>query len=229
VRGKVFTKLAREIIVAARAGGGNPDANPRLRLVIQKARENSMPADNIKRAIQRGTGELEGANYEELTYEGYGPAGVALLLEAMTDNKNRTVAEIRHAFSRNGGTLGENGSVSWLFDHKGLISIPAGAADEETVMTVALDAGADDVKALGDEFEVVTEPERFEAVREAFESAGIPLASAEVTMVPKNTIQLEGKDAQQMIRLMDALEDLDDVSNVYANFDISDEELEAAA
>ena len=228
VRGKMFTKLAREIIVAAK-GGGNPDANPRLRLAIQKARENSMPADNIKRAIQRGTGELEGANYEEVTYEGYGPAGVAILLEVMTDNRNRTVAEIRHAFSRNGGALGEQGCVSWLFDHRGLISVPSDGTDEETVMTVALEAGADDIRTEEDEFEVITSPEHFDAVKEALEAAEVPVSVAELTMVPQNTIHLEGKDAQQMLRLMDALEDLDDVSNVFANFDISDEELEEAA
>lgn len=229
VRGKMFTKLAREIIVAAKAGGGNPDANPRLRLSIQKARENSMPADNIKRAIQRGTGELEGVNYEEVTYEGYGPAGVAILVETMTDNRNRTVAELRHAFSRNGGSLGEQGCVSWLFDHKGVLSVPSEETDEETVMTVALEAGAEDVKTEIDAYEVVTTPDQFDAVKEAFEAENVPLAAAELTMVPQNTIHLEGKDAQQMLRLMDALEDLDDVSNVYANFDISDEELEEAA
>ncbi|MBW3622230.1 MAG: YebC/PmpR family DNA-binding transcriptional regulator [Armatimonadetes bacterium] len=229
VRSKMFTKLAREIIVAAKGGGGNSDANPRLRLAVQKARDNSMPADNIKRAIQRGTGEIEGANYEEITYEGYGPAGVALLVEVTTENRNRTVAVIRHAFSRNGGTLGESGCVSWLFDHKGILSVPSDAADENTVMTVALEAGADDVRTEEDEYEVITTPENFEAVKAAFEEAGVPVSVAEITMVPQNTIHLEGKEAQQMLRLMDALEDLDDVSNVYANFDISEDELEVAA
>jgi YebC/PmpR family DNA-binding regulatory protein len=228
-RGKIFTKLAREIIVAAKAGGGNPDANARLRLAIQKARENSMPADNIKRAVQRGTGELDGANYEEVTYEGYGPAGVAILVEATTDNRNRTVAEIRHAFSRNGGSLGEQGCVNWLFDRKGVISVPSDQADEDTVMSAALDAGADDVRTEEGEFEVVTQPEALEAVRQAFEGAKIPMTVAEVSMIPQNTVRLEGKDAQQMLRLMEALEDLDDVSNVYANFDISDEEMQEAA
>jgi YebC/PmpR family DNA-binding regulatory protein len=228
-RGKIFTKLAREIIVAARAGGGNPDANARLRLAVQKARENSMPAENIKRAIQRGSGELEGANYEELNYEGYGPGGVALLVEVTTDNRNRTVAEIRHAFSRNGGTLGEQGCVGWLFERKGILSISPESADEETVMTVALEAGADDIRTEEDEFEVVTQPEDFEPVRQAFEEAKIPLAAAEISMVPQNTVRLEGKEAQQMLRLMEALEDLDDVANVYANFDISDEEMQEAA
>jgi len=228
-RGKVFTKLAREIIVAAKAGGGNPDANARLRLAVQKARENSMPADNIKRAIQRGTGELDGASYEEVTYEGYGPGGVALLVEATTDNRNRTVAEIRHAFSRNGGSLGEQGCVGWLFDRKGIVNIPVEGADEDTVMTVALEAGADDVRTEEDAYEVVSEPEAFDAVREAFEAAKIPLSVAEVTMVPQNTVPLDGKEAQQMLRLMEAIEDLDDVSNVYANFDIPDEEMQEAA
>ena len=229
VRGKIFTKLAREIIVAAKAGGGNPDANARLRSAIQAARENSMPAENIKRAIQRGTGELDGANYEEVNYEGYGPGGVAILIEATTDNRNRTVAEIRHAFSRNGGTLGEQGCVGWLFERRGMIAIDKESADEDTVMTVALDAGADDVQSESDEFDVITQPETFEAVRQAFEEAKIPVASGEVTMVPQNTVQLEGKEAQQMLRLMEALEDLDDVSNVYANFDIPDEEMQEAA
>ena len=228
-RGKIFTKLAREIIVAARAGGGNPDANARLRLAVQKARENSMPAENIKRAIQRGAGELDGASYEEVTYEGYGPGGVAILVEATTDNRNRTVAEIRHAFSRNGGSLGEQGCVGWLFDRKGILSIPVDAADEDTVMTVALEAGADDVRTEDDAYEVVTQPEQLEPIREAFEAAKIPLSVAEVTMVPQNTVHLDGKEAQQMLRLMEAIEDLDDVSNVYANFDISDDEMQQAA
>jgi YebC/PmpR family DNA-binding regulatory protein len=229
VRGKVFTKLTREIIVAAKEGGGNPDANARLRLAVQKARENSMPADTIKRGIQRGTGEIDGANYEETTYEGYGPGGVALLIEATTDNRNRTVAEIRHAFSRNGGTLGEKGSVSWLFDHRGIISVPTAGTDEDTVMTVALDAGAEDFRTEGDEYEVVTQPNSLEAVRQAFEDAKIPVTVAEITMVPQTTVHLEGKEAQQMLRLMEVLEDLDDVSNVYANFDIPDEEMQEAA
>jgi YebC/PmpR family DNA-binding regulatory protein len=228
-RGKIFTKLAREIIVAARAGGGNPDANARLRLAVQKARESSMPAENIKRAIQRGSGELEGANYEELVYEGYGPGGVALLVEVTTDNRNRTVAEIRHAFSRNGGTLGEQGCVGWLFERKGIISISPENADEDTVMTVALEAGADDIRTEEDGYEVVTQPEDFEPVRQAFEDSKIPMEAAEISMVPQNTVHLEGKEAQQMLRLMEVLEDLDDVANVYANFDISDEEMQEAA
>ncbi len=229
VRGKIFTKLTREIIVAAKDGGGNPDANARLRLAVQKARENSMPADTIKRAIQRGTGEIDGANYEEVVYEAYGPSGVAILVETTTDNRNRTVAELRHAFSRNAGTLGEQGCVAWLFDHQGLLSIPVTEADEDTVMTLALEAGADDVRTEGDEYEIVTTPEAFEVVRQAFEDAKITPSNAEISMVPKTTVPLEGKEAQQMLRLLDALEELDDVGDVYANFDISEEEMQAAA
>jgi YebC/PmpR family DNA-binding regulatory protein len=219
-RGKTFTKLAREIIVAAKAGGGNPDANVRLRIAIQKARESSMPAENIKRAVQRGTGELEGVNYDELTYEGYGPGGAAVLVETLTDNRNRTVAELRNLFSKNGGSLGEQGCVAWIFDPRGLISIPKNGTDEEKVMMAALEAGADDVRVEEETFDVVTAPEDLPTVRQAVDAAGLTYTMAEVTMLPKSTVELQGKEAQQMIRLMETLEDHDDVQHVYANFDI---------
>ncbi|MGC8833191.1 MAG: YebC/PmpR family DNA-binding transcriptional regulator [Armatimonadota bacterium] len=228
-RGKTFTKVSREIIVAVKQGGPNPDANPRLRLALQKAKEVSMPAETVRRAIQRGTGEGEVANYEEVSYEGYGPGGVAVLVECLTDNRNRTVSEVRHCFTRNGGTLGESGCVAWVFEPKGLISIPAESADEDTVLAVALEAGAEDVRTDQDGYEVITAPEDIQQVRKAFEDAGIAFTSAQVTMLPKTTVKLEGKEAQQMLKLMEMLEDLDDVQNVYANFDIPDEVLQAAA
>jgi YebC/PmpR family DNA-binding regulatory protein len=226
-RGKTFTKLAREIIIAAKEGGGNPDGNPRLRLAIQKARENSMPAENIKRAVQRGSGELEGVNYEEVTYEGYGPGGVAVMVSAVTDNRNRTVAEIRNLFNRNGGNLGESGCVAWTFDQKGLLSVSKDAASEDDVLLVALDAGAEDVRTEQETFDVITAPESFSAVREALTTAGIPTLQAEVTMLPRSTVRLDGKEANQMLRLMEVLEDQDDVQNVYANFDIEESVLAA--
>src|SRR5438094_4551027 len=192
-RGKAFTKLAREIIVAAKAGGGNPDANVRLRMAIQKARESSMPAENIKRAVQRGTGELEGVNYDELTYEGYGPGGVAVLVEVLTDNRNRTVAELRNLFSKNGGSLGEQGCVAWIFDPKGLISVAKNGTDEESVMMAALEAGAEDVRVEEETFDVVTAPEDLPAVRQALDGARITYTLAEATMLPKSTVELQGK------------------------------------
>jgi YebC/PmpR family DNA-binding regulatory protein len=228
-RGKTFTKLSREIIMAARAGGGNPDSNMRLRMAIQKARENSMPQDRIKSCIQRGTGELEGAHYEELTYEGYGPSGVAVLVETATDNRNRTVAEIRNIFSKCGGNLGESGCVAWLFNPRGLIVISKQGRTEDQVMEAAIEAGADDVKSEEDTFDVYTAPEDFAAVRDALEGAGFTIVNADVTMVPTTTIRVEGKDAQQMLRLMEQLEDHDDVQNVYANFDIEDSVLASLA
>jgi YebC/PmpR family DNA-binding regulatory protein len=221
-RGKIFTKLAREIIVAAKEGGGNPEANARLRLAVQKARDASMPQENIKRAIQRGTGELEGVNYEELTYEGYGPGGAAVMVDVLTDNKNRTVAEVRNIFSKPGGSLGESGCVAWIFDPKGLISVPKDGLDEDTVMMAALDAGAEDVRSEEETFDVITSSEDLPAVRQALTDAGIPFTLAEVTMLPKSTVELKGKEAQQMIRLMEQLEDHDDVQHVYANFDIAE-------
>jgi YebC/PmpR family DNA-binding regulatory protein len=219
-RGKAFTKLAREIIVAAKAGGGNPDANARLRLAIQKARENSMPADNIKRAIQRGTGELDGINYDEISYEAYGPGGAAVMVDTLTDNRNRTVADLRNLFSKNGGSLGEQGCVAWIFDPKGIISVPKEKADEETVMMAALEAGAEDVRAEEETYDVITAPEDLPAVRQALDAAKIPYTLAETTMLPKSTVELQGKEAQQMLRLLESLEDHDDVQHVYANFDI---------
>jgi YebC/PmpR family DNA-binding regulatory protein len=228
-RGKAFTKLAREIIVAAKAGGGNPDGNVRLRMAIQKARDNSMPAENIKRAIQRGSGELDGVNYDELTYEGYGPGGVAVMVDTLTDNRNRTVAELRNLFSKTGGSLGEQGCVAWIFDPKGIITVPKDKTDEETVMMAALEAGAEDVRVEEETFDVVTAPEDLPTVRQALEAANIPFTLAETTMLPKNSVQLQGKEAQQMVRLMEGLEDHDDVQNVYANFDIPESVMAALA
>ena len=231
-KGKVFTKLAREIIVAAKDGGGNPDMNQRLRMAVDKAREASMPAENIKRAIQRGTGELgDGASYQEMFYEGYAPGGTAVMVSVLTDNKNRTVADLRSIFSQNGGSLGETGGVGWMFDQKGLISIEKSQIEEDYLLQAALDAGAEDVRNEPDSetFDVITEPSAFNAVRQALEGSGIKPASAEITMLPQSTVQLQGKEAQQVLRLMDMLDDQDDVQEAYANFDISEQELEAAA
>jgi YebC/PmpR family DNA-binding regulatory protein len=224
-RGKVFTKIVKEIATAAKLGGGDADANPRLRTAIEKAKEVNMPHDNIKKAVMKGTGELPGVSYEEYLYEGYGPAGVAVMVEVMTDNKNRTVPEIRHIMSKNGGSLGESGCVSWIFEKKGYILVNKSKSSEDAVMTAALDAGAEDMKndPAEDNFEVLTSPEDFSAVKDALEKAGIAVESAEVTMLPKNYIVLDEKTADQMVRLIDALEDNDDVQNVYANFDIPDD------
>ncbi len=219
-RGKIFTKLSREIIMAARAGGGSPDANLRLRMAIQKARENSMPQDKIRTAIQRGTGEVEGVVYEEMTYEGYGPEGVAVLVECATDNRNRTVAELRNIFSKSGGNLGESGCVAWQFSPRGIISVAREGRSEDAMMEVALDVGADDVKTEDETYDFYASPEDFAAVRDAMTATGLPVLSADVTMLPSTTIMLDGKPAQQMLRLMEQLEDHDDVQNVYANFDI---------
>lgn len=227
-RGNLFTKLAREIIMAAKAGGGNPETNLRLRLAIQKARENSMPQENIKRSIQRGTGELEGENYEEVVYEGYGPGGTAVIVECATDNKNRTVANIRNIFSKCGGRLGETGSVAYRFRPVGRITVNANATTEEDLFNAAIEAGAEDVRLEDDVFVVVAQPEDFAAVRQAIETAGISIASAEYTMEPLDTVHLEGKDAEQMLRLLDRLEEDDDVQNVHANFEIPEEIMEAA-
>ncbi len=229
-RGARFTKLAREIIVAAKQGGGNPDANLRLRLAIQKARENSMPQDKIKNAIQRGTGEIEGVNYEEVTYEGYGPNAVALLVECATDNRNRTVADIRNIFNKNGGRLGESGSVAYLFGPPaGVITVSRTVTDEDSLIAVALEAGAEDVKAEEETFDVYTGPGELGRVVEALEAAGIKSLGSEITRIPTNTVRVEGKDAQQVLRLLEMLEDHDDVQKVHANFDIPDEVLESAA
>jgi len=230
-RGKLFTKIAREIIVAAKEGGGSPDTNLRLRLAMQKARENSMPQDNIKRAIQRGTGETgESTNFEEITYEGYGPAGVAIMVSCLTDNRNRTVAELRNIFTKSGGNLGESGCVGWMFDARGLVQIQNGSADEDSVMMATLDAGAEDIRADGDTIEVLCQPEDLQKVRDAVTQAGIEYTSAEITMLPQSTVRVEdSKEAGRILRLMDALEDNDDVQQVYANFDIPDEILQEAA
>ena len=226
-RGKIFSKLNKEITVAARMGGGDPDGNPRLRSAILAAKAENMPKDNIERAIKKGTGELEGVNYEEMTYEGYGPGGVAMLVECLTDNKNRTVADIKYIFDRHGGNLGEPGCVAWMFEKKGLISFDKDGVDEEKLLEVALEAGAEDVKEESDGFDVYTPPSDFETVKEAFDNAELKYSSSSVSMIPQNTIKLEGKKAEQMINLMEALEDNDDISNVYANFDIPDEVMEA--
>lgn len=227
-KGKVFSRLSKEVIAAARAGGGNPDGNMRLKTAIEKAKEANLPAENIKRAILKGTGELGGAHYEEIVYEGYGPGGTAVMLEIMTDNRNRTAGEIRYIFSRNGGNLGETGCVSWMFEEKGVITVEkeANKVSEEDLMMIALDAGAEDLKDEGDVFEIATGPEDVEAVKGALVGAGIKVESAETSMVPKNTVEITGDDAQKMLKLMDALEEHDNVSNVYANFDIPESEME---
>lgn len=225
-RGKQFGKIIKEITVAARIGGGDMDANPRLRTAVASAKAINMPADNIKRAIQRGTGELEGTQYEEVVYEGYGPGGVAVFVDIMTDNKNRTVAEVRHIFTKNGGNLSEPGSVAWMFSKKGLFMVDEEAVGEERLMDVALEAGAEDISHEEGSYEVTCPWEEFESVREALAEADIPTTLAEITQVPQSTVQLEGSQAQQMLRLMDALEDHDDVQKVSANFDIPAEVME---
>ena len=228
-RGKTFTRLIKEIMIAARSGGGDIDSNARLRTAVAAAKAVSMPADNIKRAIMRGTGELEGGQIEEFTYEGYGPGGTAIIVEVATDNKNRTVSEIRHVFSKNGGNLGEQGSVAWMFERKGQILIEQENAKEDDLMNLVLEAGADDLRNDGDSWEVVTAPEALPAVQEAIQKAGIPVAAASVAMLPKNTVQVEGKNANAVLKLTEALEDHDDVQNVFSNFDIEDKEMEALA
>ncbi|MBI4654753.1 MAG: YebC/PmpR family DNA-binding transcriptional regulator [Nitrospirae bacterium] len=224
-RGKLFSKVSKEIIVAAKMGGGDPNSNSRLRSAIEKARDISMPSENIKKAIMRGTGELQGASYEEIVYEGYGPGGVAIMMEVFTDNKNRTVSEIRNIMSKYGGNMGETGCVSWMFDKKGYILIGKKQTDEDTLMSLTLDAGAEDIKndPAEENYEVITAPEDMKAVKEAIEKADIKVNLAEITMLPKNYIRLESYDADKMLKLMEALEDHDDVQNVYANFDIPDE------
>ena len=226
-RGKIFTKLIKEITVAARMGGGDINANPRLRSAIIAAKAENMPKDNMERAIKKGTGELEGVSYEESTYEGYGPAGAAVLVESLTDNKNRAVAEIRHIFNKYGGNLGENGCVAWMFEKRGYLVVEKHVVDEDALMETALESGAEDVREDGDNFEVITAPEDFETVKEAVDAAEIVTLSAEVTMLPQNMAELAGKDAEKMIRLMDALDDCDDVQKVYTNADIPDDVVEA--
>ncbi len=227
-RGASWTKVIREITVAAKAGGGEPGGNPRLRTAIDAAKAVNMPGDNIERAIKKGTGELEGTVYEEVTYEGYGPGGAAIIIEATTDNSTRTVADIRHAFSRNGGNLGSSNSVTWMFDRKGQIYIDASKHKEDSTLEAALDAGAEDFAPEGDQYIVSTTIPTFHAVQEALKAKGITIDSAEIAQVPKNTVKLEGKQAEQILKLVEALEDLDDVSKVFSNFDIDASELAEA-
>ena len=226
-RGKLFTKLIKEITVAARSGGGDIEANARLRKAVSDAKGSNMPNDTIDRAIKRGTGELEGTSYEEITYEGYGPSGVAVLVESMTDNRNRTVAEIRHIFSKNGGNLGEAGSVGWMFEKKGYIVVGKAAKSEDELFEIVTDAGADDLRDDEDNFEIITAPDNFDAVLNAVKTAGIEPEVAEIEMVPQTYIKLEGASAKQMLKLVETLEDHDDVQKVSANFDISEEEIMA--
>jgi YebC/PmpR family DNA-binding regulatory protein len=227
-RGAKFTKLIREITVAARAGGGDPEGNARLRLAIETAKGQNMPQDNIERAIKKGTGELEGVNYEEVTYEGYGPGGAAIMIEVATDNLNRTVAEIRHAFSKHGGNLGAPNSVAWMFDRRGQLYLDASACDEDTALEAALEAGAEDLTKEGDQYIVSTDPSLLHNVRDGLVAAGLTPDESELGMIPKNTVQVSGKDAGRLLKLMSALDDNDDVSKVFSNFDIDAETLAAA-
>ncbi len=230
-RGKAFSRMAKEITVAARIGGGDPDGNPRLRLVMDKAKGANMPGDNIKRAILKGTGELPGETYDEITYEGYGPAGVAIFIETLTNNKNRTVGEIRHLLTKHGGNLGEDGCVAWMFEKCGLILVDKSGSEEDMLMEVALEAGAKDMKSEPgeDSYEITTELADFEAVRKAIEGAGVKISLAEISRIPKNTVALDEKGASQVLKLMDLIEDQEDVQNVYANFDIPGEILDKVA
>ena len=228
-RGKIFTRLIKEITMAAKSGGGDPEGNPRLRTAVAAAKAENMPADNIKRAIQRGTGELPGATYEEITFEGYGPGGVALLVDVTTDNRNRTVSEIRHVFTKGGGNLGEAGSVAWMFHKKGQIVVPKTAAKEDDLMNIVLESGGDDLNDDGDNWEVLTAPNAYEGVLEAIKKANMEVVHSAIGMVPQNYIKLEGPAASQMIRLLEAIEDNDDVQNVYSNFDVDQKQLEEVA
>jgi YebC/PmpR family DNA-binding regulatory protein len=227
-RGKVFTRIIKELTVAARGGGGDPDANPRLRTVVAEAKAVNMPADNIKRAIQRGTGELPGVSYEEITYEGYGPGGAAIIIETLTDNKNRTVGEIRHTLSKHGGNLAAENSVAWMFNKKGYIVVEKAKANEDTLMTAAIDAGADDLRDDDDSWEIVSAPEVFPQVLDAVKALGIEPGAAEVALLPQNYVKLEGKAAQQMIKLIDLLEEHEDTKKVWSNADIEEKEIEAS-
>jgi YebC/PmpR family DNA-binding regulatory protein len=226
-RGKLFTKLIREITVATRTGGGDPKINMRLKAAVEASKAASMPADNIKRAIQKGTGELPGETYEEVTYEGYGPGGVALMVRVLTDNKNRTAAEIRHVFEKNGGNLGQVGCVAWMFERKGVIQVDAERIGEDELLGLALDAGATDMRRVEKVYEITTTPDEMESVRRALEERKVPVLEAEVSMVPLSTVRAEGKDAQAVLRLVEALEEQDDVQAVYANYDIPDEIIDA--
>ena len=227
-RGKVFTRVIKELTVAARNGGGDPEMNPRLRTIVAEAKAVNMPAENIKRAIQRGTGELPGVNYDEITYEGYGPGGAALIIEALTDNRNRTVGELRHTLTKYNGNLGESNSVAWMFAKKGYIVVDKSAADEEKLLNAVLEAGGDDLRDDGDSWEIISEPAAFEAVRDAVKTLGIEPASAEIAMIPQNYVKLEGKAANQMVKLMEVLDDHEDVKHVWSNFDIEEKEIEAS-
>lgn len=222
-RGKIFTKVIKEITVAARIGGGDIDGNPRLRLAVQKAKEVNMPQENVTRAIKKGTGELEGVQYEETSYEGYGPGGVAIFMEVMTDNKNRTVGELRATLGKNGGNMGANGCVAWIFELKGLITVKTSEKGEEQLLELAIDAGADDMQTVDDYYEITTSVESFEPVRKAIEDAGIEIQSSELTRIPQNTVNVEEKYCKSLLRLMDTLEDHDDIQKVYSNFEITDE------
>jgi len=228
-RGKTFTRLIKEITIAAKGGGGDADGNPRLRTAILAAKAENMPAENIKRAIQRGTGELEGVNYEEISFEGYGPGCVAIIVDVLTDNRNRAVSEIRFAFSKNGGNLGETGSVRFMFSKKGVIAVEKGAATEEQLMDIVLEHGGEDLNDEGDSWEILTDPASYESVSAAIKAAGIPTVISEVTMVASTYTKLEGTQANQMVRLLEALEDSDDTQNVYSNFDMDAEQVEHAA
>jgi len=225
-RGRVFTRIIKELTVAARVGGGDPDGNPRLRTVLAAAKAANMPKDNIEKAIKKGTGELPGVSYEEVAYEGYGPGGVALIVQAVTDNRNRTLPEIRHLFAKHGGNLGETNCVSWMFEKKGYIVVAKAGAAEDTLLEIVLEAGGDDVRDDGSNWEVLTPPERLETVRGAIAGKGVAVATAEISMVPKNTVKVEGKKAQQVLAMMEGLEEHEDVQNVWANFDIDDADLD---
>ena len=227
-RGRIFTRIIKELTVAARDGGGDPDSNPRLRTVVADAKAVNMPADNIKRAIRRGTGEEPGVSYEEAVYEGYGPGGAALIIDVLTDNKNRSVGELRHMLTKYNGNLGETNSVAWMFTKKGYIVIEKGNVDDEALLSAVLDAGAEDLRDDGDNWEVLSEPEHFQAVLEAVKGLGIEPAASEVAMLPQNYVKLEGKQAQQMLKLMEAIEEHDDVRHVWSNFDIEEKEIEAS-
>jgi YebC/PmpR family DNA-binding regulatory protein len=227
-RGKVFTRIIKELTVAARNGGGDPDSNPRLRTIVAEAKANNMPRENIERAIRRGTGEEPGVTYDEVTYEGYGPGGVALMIETLTDNKNRTVGEIRHLLSKHAGNLAAENSVAWMFTRKGQIVVEKSGVDEDKLLSAALDAGADDMNDDDSAWEIVSAPESFEKVRDAVKALGVEPASAAIAMVPQNYVKLVGKEAQQMLKLMEAIEDHDDVQHVWANFDVEEKEIEAS-
>jgi YebC/PmpR family DNA-binding regulatory protein len=226
-RGKIFSKLIKEITVAARLGGGDPEGNPRLRVAIQAAKAQNMPKDNIARAIKKGTGELAGTSYEEYNYEAYGPGGVALMMNCLTDNRNRTIADIKHIFERHGGNLGEPGCVSWIFEKRGLVVFEKNSVEEEKLLDLALEAGAEDIKESETQFEVLTDPADFESIKKAFDDEGLSYSLAEISMIPQNTVKLEGGDAERVLSLLEALEENDDISHVYANFDIPDEVMEA--